>query len=111
MRARLNPRYLSYVGVCGADAIPQPKWAQRRLELLKNIAARPGGLVVNIRHTLKTNTRQPESRDAQRLIKEGFAVLSTKVPRGPRSGHKVLRLTREGEIALLDSGWVPPEKP
>lgn len=60
-------------------------WSRRRVKIARKIASRgQGGMPVNIKHTTKTNTREPDSRDLSRFISQGYARLTHKSSR-PRS--------------------------
>lgn len=82
-------------------------WTQRRVSLAQKIASRgDGGLPVNIRYTLKTNTNEPESKDLRRFLDEGYAQISQKSGGVHRAGrrvgkqHKTVQLTTKGLLLL-----------
>lgn len=89
----------------------QSPWSQRRRALAQHIAKRgPGGLPVNLRYTIKTNTNEPDSRDLRRFITEGYATMSFKSSRPvmrPRpctrpvgKQHKTVKLTNKGWLLI-----------
>lgn len=83
---------------CGAEAVPQKPWLERKTAILSELLKHPDGKEVNGKHRWNTTHTSQLSEDLRHLIKEGLVELTHKA--GRHSSYRKLRFTREGEIFM-----------